>query len=61
MIQFHHAPAPHPAEVALFLEEAGLPREALPCEALPVYTRRGEQHRTQFRAIHPAKQPKAGS
>ena len=45
MIQFHDSLAPNPRKVALFLEEAGLP-----CEPIPVDTRRGEQHQPACRA-----------
>jgi hypothetical protein len=39
MIRFYYHPTPNPANVALFLEEAGLPYEVL-----PVDTSKGEQH-----------------
>jgi len=48
MIRFYFVPAPNPAKVALFLEEAGLPYEVV-----PVDTRKGEQHAPAFRAINP--------
>ena len=48
MIRFYFHPTPNPAKVALFLEETGLPYEAI-----PVDTRKGEQHMPQFRAINP--------
>jgi GST-like protein len=48
MIRFYFHPTPNPAKVALFLEEAGLPYEAV-----PVDTSKGEQHATAFRAINP--------
>ena len=48
MIRFYFALAPNPRKVALFLEESGLPYEAV-----PVDTRRGEQHAAAFRAINP--------
>ena len=48
MIRFYFHPTPNPAKVALFLEEAGLPYEAI-----PVDTRKGEQHSPAFRAINP--------
>lgn len=48
MIRFYFHPTPNPAKVALFIEEAGLP-----CELVPVDTRRGEQHAPAFRAINP--------
>ena len=53
MIKFYYAPAPNPAKVALFLEESGLPYEAV-----PVDTRKGEQFKPEFLAINPnAKTP----
>ena len=48
MIRFYFVPAPNPAKVALFLEEAGLPYEVV-----PVDTAKGEQHGPAFRAINP--------
>ena len=48
MIHFYFHPTPHPAKVALFLEEAGL---AYKME--PVDTSKGEQHLPAFRAINP--------
>jgi GSH-dependent disulfide-bond oxidoreductase len=48
MIKFYYSLAPNPMKVALFLEEAGLPYEAI-----PVDTRKGEQHATSFKAINP--------
>jgi GSH-dependent disulfide-bond oxidoreductase len=48
VIRFYFNPAPNPAKVALFLEEAGLPYEIV-----PVDTRKGEQHLPAFRAINP--------
>lgn len=48
MIRFHYNMAPNPRKVALFLEEAGLDYEAI-----PVDTRKGEQHRPEFRALNP--------
>jgi GST-like protein len=48
MIRFYFHPTPNPAKVALFLEEAGLPYEAV-----PVDTSKGEQHAPSFRAINP--------
>ena len=48
MIKFHYSLAPNPMKVALFLEEAGLPYEAL-----PVDTRKGEQHAPAFTALNP--------
>ena len=48
MIRFYFHPTPNPAKVALFLEETGLPYEAI-----PVDTSKGEQHTGAFRAINP--------
>ena len=48
MIRFYFHPTPNPAKIALFLEEAGLPYEAV-----PVDTSKGEQHPPSFRAINP--------
>jgi len=48
MIRLYFHPTPNPAKVALFLEEAGLPYEAV-----PVDTSKGEQHAPAFRAINP--------
>ena len=48
MIRFYFHPTPNPAKIALFLEEAGLPYEAI-----PVDTSKGEQHSPSFRTINP--------
>jgi GST-like protein len=48
MIQFFYNLAPNPMKVALFLEESGLPYEAV-----PVDTRKGEQHLPAYTAINP--------
>lgn len=48
MIRFYFHPTPNPAKVSLFLEEAGLPYEAI-----PVDTSKGEQHTPAFRAVNP--------
>lgn len=48
MLKFYYSGAPNPTKVALFLEEAGLPYEAI-----PVDTRKGEQHTPQYKAINP--------
>ena len=48
MIKFYYHPSPNPLKVALFLEEAGLHYEAV-----PVDTRKGEQHAESFLAINP--------
>jgi GST-like protein len=48
MIRFYYSLAPNPMKVALFLEEA-----ALPYEAIPVDTRKGEQFAPDFAALNP--------
>ncbi len=48
MLKFYFSLAPNPMKVALFLEEAGLPYEAI-----PVDTRKGEQHLPAFTALNP--------
>jgi GSH-dependent disulfide-bond oxidoreductase len=48
MLKFYYSGAPNPTKVALFLEEAGLPYEAI-----PVDTRKGEQHNPEFLKINP--------
>jgi GST-like protein len=48
MIRFYYNLAPNPTKVALFLEEA-----QLPYEAVPVDTRKGEQHSPEYLAINP--------
>lgn len=48
MLKFHYNLAPNPMKVALLLEELGLPYEAL-----PVDTRKGEQHSPAFKAVNP--------
>ena len=48
MLKFYYSLAPNPMKVALFLEEAGLP-----FEAIPVDTRKGEQHAPTFTALNP--------
>lgn len=48
MIKFFYSLAPNPMKVALFLEEAGLPYEAV-----PVDTRKGEQFDPAFTALNP--------
>jgi GST-like protein len=53
MITFYYHPAPNPAKVALFLEEAGLEYEVAPIDI-----RQGEQFSPEFLAINPnAKTP----
>jgi GST-like protein len=48
MIKFFYSLAPNPMKVALFLEETGLPYEAV-----PVDTRKGEQFDAAFTALNP--------
>ena len=48
MIKFYYSLAPNPMKVALFLEEAGVPYEAV-----PVDTRKGEQHHPDFAELNP--------
>jgi len=48
MLKFYYSSAPNPTKVALFLEEAGMPYDAV-----PVDTRKGEQHKPEFLAINP--------
>ncbi|HEY5378056.1 MAG TPA: glutathione S-transferase N-terminal domain-containing protein [Pseudolabrys sp.] len=48
MIKFYYSGAPNPMKVALMLEETGLPYEAV-----PVDTRRGDQHKPEYLAINP--------
>jgi GST-like protein len=48
MLKFYYSLAPNPMKVALFLEEAGLPYEAI-----AVDTRKGEQHAPAFTALNP--------
>jgi GSH-dependent disulfide-bond oxidoreductase len=48
MIKLHYSLAPNPMKVALLLEECGLP-----FEAIPVDTRKGEQHLPAFTALNP--------
>ena len=48
MLKFYYNGSPNPTKVALLLEELGLPYEAV-----PVDTRKGEQHRPEFLAINP--------
>jgi GST-like protein len=48
MLKFYFSGAPNPTKVALFLEEAGLPYEAI-----PVDTRKGDQHKPDFLKINP--------
>ncbi len=48
MLKFYFNGSPNPTKVALFLEEAGLPYEAI-----PVDTRRGQQFAAEYLAINP--------
>jgi GST-like protein len=48
MIRFYFHPTPNPRKVALFLEEVGLDYEAV-----PVDTKKGQQHEPGFRSINP--------
>ena len=48
MLKFYFSGAPNPTKVALFLEEAGLPYEAIPIDG-----RKGEQHKPEYLAINP--------
>jgi GST-like protein len=48
MLNFYYSGAPNPMKVALLLEETGLPYEAV-----PVDTRKGEQHKPQYLAVNP--------
>jgi len=47
-LKFYFNGSPNPTKVCLFLEEAGLPYEAI-----PVDTRRGEQFRAEYLAVNP--------
>lgn len=48
MLKFYYNGSPNPTKVALFLEEAGLPYEAI-----PVDTRKGDQFKPAFLAVNP--------
>ena len=48
MLKFYYSGAPNPTKVALFLEEAGLPYEAI-----AVDTRKGDQHKPDFLKLNP--------
>src|SRR6187431_848072 len=48
MLKFYYSGAPNPVKVALFLEETGLPYEAI-----PVDTRKGDQHKPEYVAVNP--------
>jgi GST-like protein len=48
MLKFYYSGAPNPTKVALMLEETGLEYDAI-----PVDTRRGDQHKPEFRKLNP--------
>jgi GST-like protein len=48
MLKFYFNGAPNPNKVALFLEESGLP-----CELVPVDTRKGDQFKPEFLKVNP--------
>jgi GST-like protein len=48
MLKFYFSGAPNPTKVALFLEEAGIPYEAI-----AVDTRKGDQFKPDFLAVNP--------
>src|SRR5271168_4294653 len=48
MLKFYFNGAPNPMKVALFLEESGLP-----CELVPVDTRKGDQFKPEFLKVNP--------
>lgn len=48
MLKFYYNAAPNPLKVALLLEELGLPYEAVPID-----TRKGEQHAPAFLQVNP--------
>ena len=48
MLKFYYNTGPNPMKIALCLEEMGLEYEAI-----PVDTRKGEQHTSQYLAINP--------
>jgi GST-like protein len=48
MLRFYFNGAPNPNKVALFLEESGLP-----CELVPVDTRKGDQFKPEFLKVNP--------
>ena len=48
MLKFYFNGSPNPTKVALFLEEAGLPYEAI-----PVDTRKGDQFKPAFLSVNP--------
>ena len=48
MIRLYFHPSPNPMKVVLMLEEAGLEYEIIPLD-----TRKGQQHATDFRDVNP--------
>ena len=48
MMKFYYSLAPNPMKVALFLEEAGIAYDAI-----PVDTRKGDQHTAEFDKLNP--------
>ena len=48
MLKFYFNGAPNPNKISLFLEETGLP-----CELIPVDTRKGDQFKPEFLKVNP--------
>ena len=48
MLKLYYHPSPNPAKVALYLEETNTPYEIIVTD-----TRKGDQHKLEFRAINP--------
>ena len=48
MLKFYYSGAPNPMKVALLLEETGLPYDAIPID-----TRKGDQHKPDYLKINP--------
>ena len=48
MLKFYYSAAPNPTKIALFLEETGLPYDAIPID-----TRKGDQHKPDYLAVNP--------
>jgi GST-like protein len=48
MLKFYYSGAPNPTKVALLLEETGMPYDPIPID-----TRKGEQHKSEFLAVNP--------
>ena len=48
MLKFYYSAAPNPTKIALFLEEAGIPYEAV-----AVDTRKGDQFTPEYLAVNP--------